>query len=36
MQLYTLVYKLCTAKIEGYPAEIYKRYTESVKQYLST
>lgn len=35
MQLYTIVYNLSTTQIESYPAELYKRYTESIQKYLN-
>ena len=35
MQLYTLVYDLSTTQNEVYPAELYKRYTDSISKYLA-
>jgi len=35
MKLYTNVYNLSTTQDESYPAEIYKRYTESFQLYLT-
>lgn len=35
MTLYTSVYNICTTQIESYPAELYKRYTESIQAYLA-
>ncbi len=35
MQLYTTVYNLSTTQNEVYSAELYKRYTESIKNYLN-
>ena len=36
MKLYTNVYNLSTTQVESYPAELYKRYTESFSLYLTT
>jgi hypothetical protein len=35
MQLYTTVYNLSTTQNEVYPAELYKRYTDSIQKYLN-
>lgn len=34
MQLYTTIYNLSTTQNEVYPAELYKRYTDSIQSYL--
>ena len=36
MQIYTTVYDLCTTYLEFICAELYKRYTESIRDYLIT
>jgi len=34
MQFYTAIYNLSTTQIEHFPAELYKRYTDSIASYL--
>lgn len=36
MQIYTSVYDLCITQVEFICAELYKRYTESIRDYLIT
>ena len=34
MQIYSKVYELCIQQIEGFQAELYDRYTKSIRAYL--
>ena len=36
MQIYSKVYELCIQQIEGFQAELYDRYTKSIRNYLET
>ena len=36
MQIYSKVYDLCIQQIEGFQAELYDRYTKSIKEYLES
>lgn len=36
MAIYTRVYNLCIQQIEGFQAELYERYTNSIRSYLDT
>lgn len=35
MKFYTAIYDLSTTQVEYFQAELYKRYTESIKEYLA-
>lgn len=35
MQFYTSIYNLSTQQVEHFQSELYKRYTESIKDYLT-
>ena len=34
MTIYSKVYELCIQQIEGFQAELYDRYTKSIREYL--
>ncbi len=36
MAIYSKVYELCIQQIEGFQAELYERYTKSIREYLQT
>ena len=36
MEIYSKVYELCIQQIEGFQAELYDRYTKSIREYLET